>query len=50
MAMKRSCVIFSDDFRVGSQTLTMSGQYPLGWTMMVAVTLAVTVFGMIWYG
>ena len=50
MAMKRSCVTFSHDFCVGSQTLTMGGQSPLAWTMMVAVTLAVTVFGMVWYG
>lgn len=50
MAMKRSCITLSDDFCVDSHSLAMTVQAPLAWTMMVAVTLAVTVFGMIWYG
>ena len=64
--MKRSCFIIRDDFRIvapakragftikdfraGSQTLAMNSQPAGGWTMMFAVTLAVLVSGMIWYG
>ena len=53
--MKRSSIIIRDDFRIGAQAaaaqaLGMADQPAIGWTMMFAVTLAVLVFGTIWYG
>ena len=49
-AMKRSCLTIGEDFTFGSQAVAISAPPAIGWTMMFAVTLAVMVFGMIWYG
>jgi len=48
--MKRSCLTIGEDFTFGSQAVAISAPPAIGWTMMFAVTLAVMVFGMIWYG
>ena len=48
--MKRSCFTIGEDFRIGSQAVAINVEPTIGWTMMFAVTLAVMVFGMIWYG
>lgn len=48
--MKRSSFTITENFSVGSQTLAMAAQPAVGWTMMFAITLAVLVFGMVWYG
>lgn len=48
--MKRSCFTMIDEFGGDSRAVAIVAEPAIGWTMMFAVTLAVVVFGAIWFG